>query len=344
MKYEGATTPVVWFFEYDEKHQRIKSHTCALHDGVCRVLVKTQPNAAAFAVGIRLGGVGSIDPSQTHFRFENTLALEVAEALQQGSSSLEKKLAEVQSSLQKQQETHTKNSLRQIESFLRLQNYCGNRLVLPDMHGWPVSPDLGVHLIRLVETGQYDAVVEFGSGVSTMLIALAIQKSTPAGVAPSTACLSFEHLDTYLATTAQQLSQAQLQNWVQLEHAPLVETLGAHGKPTQYYDCGLALRQLKQKLNKACPKLLVFVDGPPAATGPYARYPALEAVDTAFEGAAQVHYLMDDYIRQDERDIVALWETHLRQQNRQVEKQVFSQFEKQACLLIVAPAKATQSP
>jgi hypothetical protein len=171
-----------------------------------------------------------------------------------------------------------------------------------------------------------------------MLIALAIQKSTPAGVAPSTACLSFEHLDTYLATTAQQLIQAQLQNWVQLEHAPLVETLGAHGKPTQYYDCGLALRQLKLKLNKACPKLLVFVDGPPAATGPYARYPALDAVDTAFEGAAQVHYLMDDYIRQDERDIVALWETHLRQQNRQVEKQVFSQFEKQACLLIVAPA------
>lgn len=339
IQYEGVTSPVVWLFEYDETQKRIKSHTLQTQKGEFRTLLKTQAKSSNFAIGIRISGKGKIDPKNTYFKFANNLAIEVAEAIQQDEQRFDRKLSEVQANLQKQQKTQSQNNLKQIESFLRLQKYCGDSIVLPDMHGFPISPDLGIYIVRLIETGNYDAVIEFGSGVSTTLIALAIQKSSVTKGEAAIPCLSFEHLDTYLSATIQQLKNANLQKLVELVHAPLVENVGAHEAPTPYYDCRRSLQDLKESLNNPQPKLLVLVDGPPAATGPYARYPALDVVDSAFEGMAEVHYLMDDYIRQDERDIVALWEASLSKQNRLFQKQEFTKFEKQACLLIVEALK-----
>ena len=333
--YEGTISPVVWLFEYDEKNEKINSRFYQTQSGELRTIFKTQAKAASFAIGIRLGGSGSLNPKNTWFKFENSLAIEVAEAMQHNSAAFDKKLAELQSKLQKDQQSQSKNSLRQIESFLRLQNYCGDRMVLPDMHGWPVSPDLGVYIIRLVEAGGFDAIVEFGSGVSTLLIAMALQKTAnPHTNGGSTPFVSFEHLESYLQQTQAQLHKAQLSASVQLVYAPLIETAGAQNTPSLYYDCQATLQQLRRSIDKPNPKLLVFVDGPPAATGPLARFPAMPAIEQAFEGSAEVHYLMDDYIRQDERNIVDQWQTHLDQQGRQVEKQELKQFEKQACLLI----------
>lgn len=333
--YEGSISPLVWLFEYDENNQKINSRSYPTKNGEFRTIFKTQAKAASYAMGIRLGGSGSLNPHNTWFKFENSLAIEVAEAMQHTSADFDKKLAGLQTKLQKDQQSQSKNSLRQIESFLRLQNYCGDRMVLPDMHGWPVSPDLGVYIIRLVEAGGFDVIVEFGSGVSTLLIALALQKAAdPHAKGGSTSFVSFDHLQSYLQQTQAQLHQAQLSESVQLVYAPLVETAGAQNNPSLYYDCQATLQQLRQSIDKPNPKLLVFVDGPPAATGPLARFPAMPAIEQAFEGRAEVHYLMDDYIRQDERNIVDQWQMHLEQQGRQVEKQELKQFEKQACLLI----------
>lgn len=332
---ESATQPVIWLFEYDENNKKINSYSYPTQNGEFRAIFKTQANAASYAIGIRLGGAGSLYPQNTVFRFESSLAIEVAEAMKHSNTGLETKLTELQAKLQKEQKSQNENSLRQIESFLRLQSYCGDRIVLPDMHGWPVSPDLGVYIIRLVEAGGFDAIVEFGSGVSTLLIALALQKAADShakGV--STSFVSFEHLESYLQQTQAQLHQAQLSETVQLVYAPLVETAGAQNNASLYYDCQATLTQLRLSIPKPNPKLLVFVDGPPAATGPLARFPAMPSIERAFDGCAEVHYLMDDYIRQDERDIVAHWQAHLVQQGRQVEKQELKQFEKQACLLI----------
>ncbi|WP_281788195.1 class I SAM-dependent methyltransferase [Limnohabitans sp. INBF002] len=333
--FEGPIQPVVWLFEYDQHNKKINSHTFTTQNGEFRAFLKTQANSASYAIGIRLAGSGSLNPQNTGFKLENSLAIEVAEAMQHSHTGFDKKLIELQTKLQKELQSQNQNSLRQIESFLRLQNYCGDRMVLPDMHGWPVSPDLGVYIIRLVETGGFDAIVEFGSGVSTQLIALALQKAAdqPDNSA-STPFLSFEHLEPYLQQTQAQLHQAQLSESVELVYAPLIETSGAQNKPSLYYDCKDTLQQLRQSITKPNPKLLVFVDGPPAATDPLARFPAMQAIEQAFEGRAEVHYLMDDYIRQDERNIVDLWQAHLQQQGRQVEKQELKQFEKQACLLI----------
>ena len=333
--FEGTIQPVVWLFEYDQHNKKINSNSFPTQNGEFRTFFKTQANATTYAIGIRLAGSGSLNPQNTGFKFENSLAIEVAEAMQHSNAGFDKKLMELQSKLQKEQQSQNQNSLRQIEAFLRLQNYCGDRMVLPDMHGWPVSPDLGVYIIRLVERGGFDAIVEFGSGVSTQLIALALQKAAgEPNNSISTPFVSFEHLEAYLQQTQAQLHQAQLSESVELVYAPLIETSGPQNKPSLYYDCKDTLQQLRQSITKPKPKLLVFVDGPPAATGPLARFPAMQAIEQAFEGRAEVHYLMDDYIRQDERDIVDQWEAHLEQQGRQVEKQELKQFEKQACLLI----------
>jgi hypothetical protein len=52
---------------------------------------------------------------------------------------------------------------------------------------------------------------------------------------------------------------------------------------------------------------------------------------------------MDDYDRQDERDIVSSWERGLSQTGRTFTRTEFKQLEKQACLLEVHPSKVAGS-
>lgn len=340
ISFVGDVRPVIWLFEYDGNGKKLQSHTYPTKDGCLKVIFRTDDAASSFAIAIRLGGSGDLNPAETSFKFQHSLAIEVAETLKHENGDLDKRLNEMQVSLQKQQQIQGQKNLSQIESFLRLQHYLGNQIVLPDMHGWPISPDFGVLLIRLLEATDYDAVIEFGSGVSTMLIALALQKKKQKNPSVSTAFVSFEHLDEYHHKTTNLLVQSQLRSGVSLVLAPLVETSGVNQLVSRYYDCSETLSGLKELLGSKQARILAVVDGPPAATGPFARYPALASIENAFGGLAEIDYLMDDYVRQDEREIVALWEAQLKEAGRSYSRDEFLSLEKQACMLKV---KAMQS-
>src|SRR5688572_32574731 len=45
---------------------------------------------------------------------------------------------------------------------------------------------------------------------------------------------------------------------------------------TLFRSCDRALRALKDRIGEGSPRILVVVDGPPASTGPRARYPRSE--------------------------------------------------------------------
>jgi hypothetical protein len=226
------------------------------------------------------------------------------------------------------------NATKQLEAFLAVQSYFAGGPLLGDMHGWPISPDFALYLIELLEFNDYDLVIEFGSGTSTVLMARALAKIAPRRQGKSaTVQVAFEHLEQFHAQTLARLQQAALAQAVQLVHAPLQPYAAANGNTYDYYACQNALAELAQGTPPAGLRLLVLVDGPPAATGKHARYPALSIVLAQYAGA-QLDILLDDYIRDDEQEIAQLWLSDLQQAGYSpvfLEKKL----EKDACLISV---------
>jgi hypothetical protein len=56
------------------------------------------------------------------------------------------------------------NSAKQVESYIQLNSFFDRGELLPDLHGWPISPDLAVYLMRAIKQDDYDLIIEFGSG------------------------------------------------------------------------------------------------------------------------------------------------------------------------------------
>jgi predicted O-methyltransferase YrrM len=204
------------------------------------------------------------------------------------------------------------NAVRQVEAFLNLQVLMnGNGTTVPYMHGWPVSPDLALQLAQQIRAARYDQIIEFGSGASTVVMARSLQHLGGARL------LSFDHLADYCRQTAKLLQDYGLDGLVDLQLAPLVSRACSDGREYSYYDCDAALAATAERLHGvSAPKVLLFVDGPPADTGPMARYPALQTVLAHFPDC-EIHVVLDDYIRQDEKDIARAWQDELQRAGRQ---------------------------
>ncbi|MEX8517118.1 MAG: hypothetical protein AB3X44_01210 [Leptothrix sp. (in: b-proteobacteria)] len=211
----------------------------------------------------------------------------------------------------------TLNATRQVEAFINLQALWNETDILPPMHGWPVSPDLAVMLIELMEAEQYDLIIEFGSGSSTLLMARLLRRlkkcQNQSDVIPE--LLTFEHLPEYHGKTQSLLQRSGVSEFVNLNLSPLIVYKNVDGGEYKYYDCDAALCVASQKINNPGAKILLFVDGPPAGTGPLARYPALPMVMKYFK-THELHVLLDDYIRQDEKDIAKAWQENMKQADR----------------------------
>lgn len=226
--------------------------------------------------------------------------------------------------------------MKQIESCIRLQHYLGAETILPDMHNWPISPDFCVLLINLVEQNDYDAVIEFGSGTSTLIIAKALARVGQRQNAIPSPLLSFDHLPEYGEKTEKLLKQAGLNESVNVTVAPLAPWSDGQLE-YRYYDCDQALQAFKALVPDRPLRLLVMVDGPPAATGRHARYPALPKVLAVFGDRSDIHFLLDDYLRAEEQEIAAAWLELLKQRGVEAKQMEFNNLEKKACMIEVKP-------
>lgn len=232
--------------------------------------------------------------------------------------------------------------MRQLEAFLQLHASLGP--IPAPLHGWAISADLALLLVRHVEAAPPDLVLEFGSGVSTWVLLAALAKlgggeleageaeggeaeaaeggraegrgASAAGRGPR--LLSFEHRADCRDATANLLGASPLRERVDLCLAPLEpwsegeQTYGFYGKLAAIAAALAPLRCAKRPQ-----RLLVLVDGPPGHSGPLARYPALPALLEQLQGEAgsgpplQVDLFLDDLERRDERQIANLWEQRL---------------------------------
>lgn len=233
-----------------------------------------------------------------------------------------------------------RNASKQIEAFISVENYfnTGNLpSVSSESHAWPISPDLSLFLIEMLESEHYDLIIEFGSGYSTLLIARVLQQQLLRSPdKPQPYQIAFEHLEHYHEKTRKQLELHQLHDKVNVIHTPLKKWKSEDDNVYPYYSCVSALRKVKKTLGSSPRKILVLVDGPPGSTGKHARYPALPIINSIFPQQA-IDYVLDDYIREDEKEITKLWLEYLERHSRKVSVQE-RKLEKDVCVIRVDAA------
>jgi predicted O-methyltransferase YrrM len=167
------------------------------------------------------------------------------------------------------------------------------QLPYPPFGGWSISGDLASRLVELILTDHRRSIIEVGSGLSTLLIAQALELHGDAGH-----CIALEHDKGWLDKSNALLAQHGVSHRALVVHAPLVET-DIRGEKFQWYD--LSNAELPDQID------LLFIDGPPEGTGPLARYPALPVLIERLMPTGVV--LMDDAYRPDERSAVERWRT-----------------------------------
>ncbi|SCX11272.1 hypothetical protein SAMN05216379_1076 [Nitrosomonas eutropha] len=331
-----------------------KAITTGASSSATRLLTQARISEQLQQIGLPALG-GCLEASINNMTMQIKKPPPINQGIEAISDTLKQQKAELDSQLKKQADElirvrkfldtvikrEVANATKQIQAFAGLQNYFATG-ELPNVnterHSWPVSPDFALYLVELIERNDYDLIIEFGSGISTVIIAKVLAKmALHRQGKPGVEFISFDHLEQYYQQTRSRLEQVDLLGRVQLHHTPLQDYPAPSGKVYPYYACQATLAAVASRHSVADLRLLVVVDGPPAATGPHARYPAGPLILQHFSGA-YIDILLDDYIRDDEKEIAKLWQSEL-----EAAKQPFTiserKLEKDACLIQVAGDK-----
>ncbi|WP_116247914.1 O-methyltransferase [Nocardiopsis sp. FIRDI 009] len=170
---------------------------------------------------------------------------------------------------------------------------------MPPLRGWAASPDVLRVLVRHIDRLRPDLVVEFGSGASSVWLGYALRRAGGGRL------VAIEHDARYAELSRDLVTAHGLDDMIEIRHAPLTEiapqesTVGDETVLTadRWYDASV-LADLEGIG-------LVFVDGPPQATGRQARYPAVPTVLPHCTEDAVI--VLDDADRPDEQAIGDRW-------------------------------------
>jgi predicted O-methyltransferase YrrM len=187
--------------------------------------------------------------------------------------------------------TELKQTFRQVEAMQNLTALLPATEVLPATRGWAASPDLILVLVDEVMARRPSLVVECGSGASTLWLALALRRFGING-----RIVALEHDPVFADKTRGFLARHGVSDIAEVRDAPLEELSLAGGTYSWY-----ARRAWKDLTGID----LLFVDGPPAATGDKARYPALPSLREALNPASAV--VLDDLVVPDMQETLRLW-------------------------------------
>jgi len=174
----------------------------------------------------------------------------------------------------------------QTESLFSLFSTVKPKLPLPATRGWATSPDILNLICTMVLTKKPRYVFEAGSGVSTIVIAYCLKHLGKGKI------ISLDHLSDYADATREMISLHDLTEFAEIYHAP-IKNVQINNEAWLWYD--LDCLNIQDTID------ILIVDGPPAAIQPLARYPALPLLYNHL--SEDVVIIMDDGIRQDEKDI-----------------------------------------
>ena len=184
------------------------------------------------------------------------------------------------------------NLYKQFDALLAIHSVINFRYPLPQMRGWPVSPDFANLVLQTVFSEKPKTIVELGSGISSILIGYVLENLG------SGQLITLDHEKQFQEKTINDLQNHLLTSYVRVEYAPLVE-YEIQGKKWFWYDI------------QGIPDLqnidLLIVDGPPAQTQEYARYPAFPLLKDKLSPCYSI--LTDDGNREEEKSVIKKWVT-----------------------------------
>lgn len=238
------------------------------------------PTAALMALGALLGGLLLL------IRHSLDLADRIGNLAGQSTRTFET-VRRVEADTQKE----LKQTFRQLEALQNLNAVLPTSDVLPATRGWAASPDLLLTLVDLVSTERPSLIVECGSGASTLWLALALRRFGIDG-----RIIALDHDPVFCQRTRDFLARHDVLDLAEVREAPL-ESFSLDGETYSWY-----ARTAWEDLAGID---LLFVDGPPAATGHQARYPALPLLNKSLSPIATI--VLDDLIVPDMREVLPRW-------------------------------------
>ncbi|MFI5931315.1 O-methyltransferase [Actinoplanes sp. NPDC051494] len=178
---------------------------------------------------------------------------------------------------------------REFEAMFQLFQEFTPRAPMPSSGDFALNPTDLLDLLHIIRVRRPALVVELGSGTSTVWLGYALEKN-------GGRLVSLDHDEDYARRTRELLEAHGLTAVAEVRVAPLAD-LTADGRTYPWYD----VEQLADLRGID----LLLIDGPPAATGPDARYPALHVLENKLAPVATV--VLDDVNRPDEQDAVRRW-------------------------------------
>jgi predicted O-methyltransferase YrrM len=238
------------------------------------------PTVALMALGLLLGGVLLV------LRHSLELASRIASLGVESQRTLET-ARRIESGVAQE----LKHTFHQLEALQNLNAMLPADRLLPATRGWAASPDLIAVLVDLAVTKRAALVVECGSGASTLWFALAMRQFKIDG-----RIIALDHDPVFAGKTRAFLARHDVADLAEVRDAPL-ESFSLGGETYSWY-----ARRAWEDLTGID---LLFVDGPPAATGHQARYPALPLLSGSLSPTATI--VLDDLVVPDMQKVLRLW-------------------------------------
>lgn len=182
--------------------------------------------------------------------------------------------------------------VQDVEALFQLFGRFTPRAAMPSSGRWALEPTGLLRLMDLIDHRPIRTAVEFGSGTSTLWLAYAFEAKGSGRV------VSLDHEPHFAAMTRSALAAHGFGGDVaDVRDAALVPGV-LDGHPTDWYD--------PESFADLADIDLMIVDGPPEATGEFARYPAFPVLlDRLAPGAIIV---VDDAGRETEQLMVERWQ------------------------------------
>lgn len=186
----------------------------------------------------------------------------------------------------------TERTYESVQAVANLFELVPPKAAVPPMSHWAASPDLVLWAVDALLQQRPAVVVECGSGISTLFLALAAEKY---GI--DTRIVALEHDRRYARRTRELLEHHGVAGRVEVRHAPLARTsLDDHNPP--WFE--------ESAISDLSDIGLLLVDGPPSSTGPFARYPAIPLMQHRLAKVCTI--LVDDLVRDEDRETTERWQ------------------------------------
>jgi hypothetical protein len=203
------------------------------------------------------------------------------------------------------------NYFTQFEALQSIRDLFPEAVYLPPTRGWAGSPDFLLKLVELVITESPNYVFELGSGVSSVVLGLALNKFNNGKL------LSIDHDVNFAEKTKKFIEINKLKDTVEVMYCPL-SVYQYKESMWDWYD--LSKVSFEHKID------LLVVDGPPRKLQERSRFPALTILIDKLSSDATI--LLDDANRVNEQQVIKDWVYYLNQHNIRFELTTWLEYEK----------------